>query len=59
MSNYAACHHDVEAPIDADNRGVTAARDRALAMIEDREPPFDADSPPWRPDPDWAVPRLP
>ena len=22
MSNYAACHHDVEAPIDADNHGV-------------------------------------
>jgi hypothetical protein len=22
MSNYAGCHHDIEAPIDADNRGV-------------------------------------
>lgn len=22
LTNYAACHHDVEAPIDADNRGV-------------------------------------
>jgi Protein of unknown function (DUF402) len=44
---------------DADHRGVTEARDRALAMIEDREPPFDADPPPWRPDPEWRVPRLP
>ena len=22
MSNYAGCHHDAEAPIDADNNGV-------------------------------------
>jgi hypothetical protein len=31
MSNYAGCHHDVESPIDADNRGVLFLNSRITA----------------------------
>ena len=33
--------------------------ERAVRRILDREPPFDRDWTPWRPDPSWPVPVLP
>ncbi|HEU4354138.1 MAG TPA: DUF402 domain-containing protein [Actinomycetota bacterium] len=36
-----------------------AEGERAVARILDREPPFDHDWSPWRPDPSWATPMLP
>jgi predicted RNA-binding protein associated with RNAse of E/G family len=44
---------------DDDHRHVTAAREQAVAMIEDREAPFGDRPPTWRPDDAWLLPHLP
>lgn len=44
---------------DAEHRQVTAAREKAVAMIEAREAPFCDPPPTWRPDAAWSLPSLP
>ncbi|MGW2620920.1 DUF402 domain-containing protein [Streptomyces sp. NPDC001500] len=52
---------DTDTDTDTEHQAVTAARDQALAMIEERSAPF-ADTDPWsawRWNPAWLAPTLP
>lgn len=44
---------------DACHRNIQAAREEAVALIEERRPPFADPWPGWRPDPAWPLPLLP